>query len=275
MLQGCTDVQTKVPHGWMPFFSISSMRQNGEPPSERLIHLHPLSQVSHLSPSLRAWSLHKLHCMCLWCAWPCWLDFPACPWTCPCDRGCAQWQLGAEPASVPGPALFAVFWDCVLAGGAIVLPCHQWLLSGFPSGAAAAPWPPMHGNFVTHPISSCSVTRPCLLKFCFYGSIIIFAVLCVSFLGWLHLLKEGTATSACHVYHCPYVMDLESSKIKFFSFLIIAIIQFSCWALSQCFPRTVRNDSNILPQVVIASFSPSLLLYTDFIFFPPMCISLH
>lgn len=53
------------------------------------------------------------------------------------------------------------------------------------------------------PIRSWTVTRPCLFCFSFQDSVISFVVLCVSFLDWLHLLKEGTATSICHVQLYP------------------------------------------------------------------------
>lgn len=94
--------------------------------------------------------------MWLWCAWPCWLNFLDCPWTFPCDRWRAWWQPRAEAETAPGQGsicLVSALWDCTLAGGAIVLHCHQWLLSCLPLEAAAhaAPWPPVHGNLVTCP----------------------------------------------------------------------------------------------------------------------------
>lgn len=124
----------------------------------------------------------------------------ACPWTCPCERERAWWQLGAETEAAPGTCsvcLVLALKDCTLAGGAIVLPCHQWLLSCFPLGTSSltsSAWQSCHT-----PVSSCTVIRPRLFSFSFYGNVIIFAVLCVFFLGWLHLLKEGTPTTCS----CP------------------------------------------------------------------------
>ncbi|KAK4828339.1 hypothetical protein QYF61_026000 [Mycteria americana] len=43
--------------------TLSSKRQNEEPPSERPTHPHPLAQEPRLSPRFGAWSLHELHCM--------------------------------------------------------------------------------------------------------------------------------------------------------------------------------------------------------------------
>lgn len=161
--------------------------------------------------------------MWVWCAWPCWLDFLACPWTRPCDRGCAWWQQGLNQ----GLPLDLLCLPCFSAGG-----LHACWRGHFPALSPVPPVLPLLRSSRSccsltssawqsyhTPISSCTVIRPCLFSFSFYGSVIIFIVLCVAFLGWLHLLKEGTATAICHVHLCPYVMDLHSSKIMFLDLL--------------------------------------------------------
>jgi len=125
-----------------------------------------------------------------------------CPWTC-------------------SVCLVLVLRDCTLAGAAIFLPCHEWLLYSSPlrsicpcSSLTSSAWQSCHA-----PISSRTVIRPCLFRFSFCASVVVFVIICVSFLSWLHLLKKGTATSVCHVHLCPCVMDLHGSKIMFSALL--------------------------------------------------------
>lgn len=156
----------------------------------------------------------------VWCAWPCWLGFLPCPWMCTCHRVCAWWWPGTEP----GTALDLLCLPCFGTGGlqpfggshclalssvAPVLPPLRSCCS-----LTSSAWQSCHTS-----ISSCSVIRPWLFSFSFYSSVIILVVLCVSFLGWLHLLKEGTATTIRHVHLCPYVMDLHSSEMMFLALL--------------------------------------------------------
>lgn len=147
----------------VPFFSISSKRWSEEPYSEWPSHLHPLAQESHLGPA--AW-INYVPCG---YSVPNLLVFFACPWTCLCDREHICWPLGCW-----------LNWNMLLDA-----PCDKLFLQ-FPDLLCRVIFSHIHQLL--------NVSRSCLFSF-FRVSTINFVTLGVPFLGWLHLLEKGTATS--------------------------------------------------------------------------------
>lgn len=141
----------------------------------------------------------------------------------------------------------------------------------------AAPWPPVLGNLVTQPSTS-ECEQVLSLWFLLLWQHNYLCCPLFFWVGYIFLKKEQLQLYPMPTY-VPTSKVYIAAKWGFClcspPFLIIALIQFACcWAVSQCFPRTVRNDSNILPQVVIASLE-SIIAFMHVFFFPPMCITLH
>lgn len=234
----------------VPFFSISSKKWNEEPPSEWPSHPYPLVQEPHLGPA--AWSLNKLCSIWVWCVRPCWFDFFACPCTCLCDREHICWPLDCwlnwnMPLDTPWDQLFLLLPDILCM--AILSHIHQLLMGS--------------RSFLFS--SSVSVELTLLFSVCLF------------WVGYIFLRKEQL-----HLYHMStyilasgiYVAEPWCFQLCFLLFLIITIIQFvCCWALCQCSLRTIQTDSNILPQVVIASLV-SIISFMHGLFLP-MCTTLH
>lgn len=178
---------------------------------------------------LRPWCLVLACCTWVWCVWPCRLP---CPWTGHYDREHTWWRQG--------------FW-------------LNWEMA--PESAWEQPLMPLPDllclAILSHTRQLLSVVLSIWFLLLWQHNYFLLSCVCFFWVGYVFLKKEQLQLypmSTCVPTSGIYIV----TKLGFYlcspPFLIISVIQFACcWTVSQCFPRTVRNDSNILPQVVIAS----------------------